>query len=588
MADDDVTIDPAAAAARIADLERENTKLRKINRSLMDRVERSMDAQGSAFSMFQTSVMLGQVVRDRTADLAEALSDLEASNRALTRARDEAETAKGRLSDAIESISQALVLFDAEDRLVLANSVYQSLWEPLGVDLSAGTPFGEIARLTVDRSLVDIPEPEREAWVARRIARHGDPRGAQVYPLADGRWMQVNERRTRDGGVVSVYTDITDLKQRETEQRERELAQKSRLLQSTLDNLSQGVAVFDGNLRLVAWNSRFFDLWDMPEDLAQVGAPLEAFLLVAASRGEYGASDAAQLAREQRAALLRTLPSCWERYLEDGRVLEMQHHLMPDGGFVCAYTDITGRTHAAEALRDSERRIRLITDAMPALIAFADMITSGMYMSPALNRSPTTLMPPMRPLSIISIGFTPSSTALCVSSPTLSISPFMTLFAICSKSAIFIFLHVSLHLRFLGFPFFRFFDNCVYFLDNIIGKCRCLIFLDNLLGLFLDPVTHAGPSGHALPFAVAHAVNECRKPEFLLKVLKGMLRGNELPGRSYTFDIVQGKIFVVYLETPGNPSDKTDNFIIHDQLPGRSGASEFGVSDIVYEVRSGL
>jgi two-component system, sensor histidine kinase len=367
-----VTDAPAMGAARIAELEKENVKLRKITRALMDRVERSMDAQGSAFSMFQTSVMLGQVVRDRTAALAEVLEDLQASNWALTRARDEAETAKGRLSDAIESVSQAFALFDADDRMVLANSMYQALWEPFGVRIEPGTSFADIARLTIDRGLVRAEGEACEAWIARRISCHRNPQGAQVYPLADGRWVQVNERRTRDGGVVSVYTDITDLKLREAEQREQELAQKSRLLQATLDTLSQGVAVFDGELRLVAWNRRFFDLWGMPLELAQEGAPLEAFLLVAACRGEYGRGDPPKRAREQRTILLRTLPSCWERHLDEDRVLEMRHHPMPDGGFVCAYTDITGRTRAAEALRDSERRIRLITDAMPALIAYVD------------------------------------------------------------------------------------------------------------------------------------------------------------------------------------------------------------------------
>ena len=72
------------AEARQHALTRENARLRKINQVLMDRVERSMDVQGSAFSLFQTSVMLGQVVRDRTAELAKALNDLSVSNRELT------------------------------------------------------------------------------------------------------------------------------------------------------------------------------------------------------------------------------------------------------------------------------------------------------------------------------------------------------------------------------------------------------------------------------------------------------------------------------------------------------------------------
>ena len=78
------TTPPARTDDRQHVLARENARLRKINRVLMDRVERSMDVQGSAFSLFQTSVMLGQVVRDRTAELAKALSDLSVSNRELT------------------------------------------------------------------------------------------------------------------------------------------------------------------------------------------------------------------------------------------------------------------------------------------------------------------------------------------------------------------------------------------------------------------------------------------------------------------------------------------------------------------------
>ncbi len=71
-------------ADRLAWLERENARLHKITDVLMDRVERSMDVQGSAFSLFQTSVTLGQVVRDRTTQLSSALSALAATNQELT------------------------------------------------------------------------------------------------------------------------------------------------------------------------------------------------------------------------------------------------------------------------------------------------------------------------------------------------------------------------------------------------------------------------------------------------------------------------------------------------------------------------
>ena len=77
------SLPPGLAEDRLAELERENARLRKITDVLMDRVERSMDVQGSAFSLFQTSVTLGQVVRDRTLALSTALNALAATNQAL-------------------------------------------------------------------------------------------------------------------------------------------------------------------------------------------------------------------------------------------------------------------------------------------------------------------------------------------------------------------------------------------------------------------------------------------------------------------------------------------------------------------------
>ncbi len=357
---------------RLAAVERENVRLRKINRALMDRVERSMDVQGNAFSLFQTSVTLGQVVRDRTAELARALTELEASSRAVSRARDDAETARARLIEAIESISQGFVLFDAEDRLVLCNRRYEELWRSSGVEIRPGMPFVDIARMTIERWLVADRSIDRRDWVERRLARHANPGEPQVYQLSGDRWVQVNERRTRDGGVVAIYTDITDIKQREAERRERELAEKSLLLQSTLDNLSQGVAVFDADLKLAAWNTRFFALWEMPLAMARYGVPLEEFIRVAAARGEYGPRDIEAEVTRRLAAAADGRSRFTERTLADGRVLEMRRQPMPGGGFVTALTDITERTRAADALRDGEQRMRLITDAMPALIAYVD------------------------------------------------------------------------------------------------------------------------------------------------------------------------------------------------------------------------
>ncbi|MGH8355340.1 MAG: NahK/ErcS family hybrid sensor histidine kinase/response regulator, partial [Pseudomonas sp.] len=178
------------------------------------------------------------------------------------------------------------------------------------------------------------------------------------YRLHVGRWLQVSERPTREGGLVILYTDITELKISETARREQALAQKSRLLQRAVDNLSQGVAMVNTEGALELWNRRFLELCGL--------APIEAHRPFAEVMAE---SELKLLTPASRDGVGRPLHE-WEQRLGDGRVLEIRTHPLPTGGFVNTFTDITERYQHAEALRDSERWIRLITDQVPALIAY--------------------------------------------------------------------------------------------------------------------------------------------------------------------------------------------------------------------------
>jgi two-component system, cell cycle sensor histidine kinase PleC len=111
-----------------------------------------------------------------------------------------------RLRDAIETIPEAFVLWDADNRLVLCNSNFQELHQLPDETVAAGTPYEAIVaagRKPIIRTTVANEE--------------GQPRGARTFEaqLDDGRWMHISERRTKDGGYVSVGTDITKIKQHE-------------------------------------------------------------------------------------------------------------------------------------------------------------------------------------------------------------------------------------------------------------------------------------------------------------------------------------------------------------------------------------
>lgn len=148
--------------------------------------------------------------------LFEDLSEKKIAAERLKQVIEAADAANTRLHDAIESVSDAFALFDAEDHLVLCNGAYARTFCSVNDPSSLhGMTAEALIRISVERGERIPPQfgDDAEAWVAERLNHHRHPGGeAFVFQLADGRWMQAKERRTREGGIVGVHADITALK----------------------------------------------------------------------------------------------------------------------------------------------------------------------------------------------------------------------------------------------------------------------------------------------------------------------------------------------------------------------------------------
>ena len=124
---------------------------------------------------------------------------------------------------------------------------------------------------------------------------------------------------------------------------------EARLLQSTLENIGEGLSVFDSRGRLIAWNSRFCELLELPPDLP-VGAPLRDILMLQAVRGDFGRDDPSAEVAKRLEWFHRDVPTTKERVTPRGRILQISRRAMPGGAVVSVYSDVTD-------LKESERKL---------------------------------------------------------------------------------------------------------------------------------------------------------------------------------------------------------------------------------------
>jgi len=332
--------DENSLVEQIAQLKKQNVTLKKINHALMERVENHGN-HFAPYDAFENSVYLSEQVKEKTQELKDTLAKLERSNRALTQANDTANLFKQRFIDAIESISEGFVLLDSDGRIILQNSTFSSFWQDLGLSTDVGVNLNDLKDRAKNRGII----------------RHVHPGDAYninpVYKLSDGRWFQLNERRTMEDGWVMLYSDITALKNAENVRYEQGMAKKSLMLQSLVDNISQGVVLISSQQQIEVWNNRF-------AQISQISPILLKEKPYFSNISNLTELDLAP--KKEHAYYVQTL--------SNGTVVEIRDHYLQNGKLIKTYTDITERHRYAESLKKSERWLRLITDNVPAMIAY--------------------------------------------------------------------------------------------------------------------------------------------------------------------------------------------------------------------------
>ena len=163
----------------------------------------------------------------------------------------QASRAQQQLCDAIDSIADAIAVYDANERLVICNQAYADTLDTPRQFLVPGISFEEVLRKGHESHLFNIGDQNFESWLVGRMERfrHADGHSF-ILKLSDRRWVQSRECPTREGGVVAVRTDITRLKRREEDLDL--LRQRYELI---LDSAGEGIVGLDDGGRVTFANS---------------------------------------------------------------------------------------------------------------------------------------------------------------------------------------------------------------------------------------------------------------------------------------------------------------------------------------------
>ncbi len=189
--------------------------------------------------------------------------------------------------------------------------------------------------------------PQQQAPAA--LIRHTERVLAGVFGASSARLVLMSALQGRNMQLEEIATIVDEAS---------ELFDFSRgLLQGAIEHINQGISVVDKQLRLVAWNQRYVDMFSFPPGLIQVGRPIADLIRFNAERGLCGPGDPEVHVRKRVEYLRCGSPHTSSRVRPDGKVIEVQGNPMPNGGFVMTFSDITAFRQAEQALKQSNETL---------------------------------------------------------------------------------------------------------------------------------------------------------------------------------------------------------------------------------------
>ena len=271
-----------------------------------------------------------------------------------------------QLDKLFNNMSSGVAMFDAEQRLVIANPRYQEFFKLPDELVEAGTRLADMLHYCIEQGY----EGDADTVLEERleVARSRERQTFNMN-MSDGRIMHAIHEPVEDGGSIAVYEDITEREKAAQQLREYadRIEHQKNTLQTVMEHMDQGISLIDADLKLQAFNRRFLELLEFPAEEFQEGDELASFFRYNAKRGEYGPGDVEAQVNERVDLAKKFESHSFVRERPDGTQIEIVGKpLAGRSGFVTTYTDVTeARMHQreVEALTQSLTEVNHRLDA---------------------------------------------------------------------------------------------------------------------------------------------------------------------------------------------------------------------------------
>ncbi len=255
-----------------------------------------------------------------------------------------------RFDVALNNMSQGLVMFDASSELVVCNTRFLQIYGLSADVVKPGLSLLELLQHRKERGSFGGDPNEYNAKLLKQIAKRQLTKN--YVPTPAGRIIQIVNQPMPDGGWVATHEDLT-----EKIAAEGEIKRQEEQLNAALENIAQGVCMFDRSRRLIVCNKQYADIYGLTEEQTRPGTPLETILAHRVASGN-APEDHEAYVRERLNEVTVNQPYQTVNRLRDGRYVSVVHQPMSNGGWVATHQDIT------EA-RQREESFRLLFDGNP-------------------------------------------------------------------------------------------------------------------------------------------------------------------------------------------------------------------------------